>query len=276
MKLATLADGSRDGQLVVVSRDLSLAHLASHIAGTLQQLLDDWNFISPQLEDLYALLNGAKQRHAFAFEPPACLAPLPRTYLFASDTGLARSSQFLPPHGAVDITRLDAGCSAGAAEGASDGPAGWQAHWVALTGDVAAGADADTALDGVRMLLVAATWGARGAVQATAFSPVVVTPDELGGDWQGGKVRRTLTVKREAAAQPLAANNLTNNAGTSTGDAAGFGRRIATLARHQSLGAGSLVAAPGFEAGQGWVAGSRLHVQAGDGSLLGAIALHAT
>ena len=278
MKLATLADGSRDGQLVVVSRDLSLAHLASHIAGTLQQLLDDWNFISPQLEDLYALLNGAKQRHAFAFEPQACLAPLPRAYLFATETGLARSSQFLPPHGAVDMARLDTGRSAGAAEGASAsaGPAGWQAHWVALTGDVAAGADADTALDGVRMLLVAATWGARGAVQATAFSPVVVTPDELGSDWQGGKVLQTLTVKREAAAQPQAASNLSNDAGASPGDAAGFGRRIATLARHQSLGAGSLVAAPGFEAGQGWVAGSRLHVQAGDGSLLGAIALHAT
>jgi fumarylacetoacetate (FAA) hydrolase len=52
MKLATLRDGSRDGQLIVVSRDLSTAHLASDIAGRLQQLLDDWTFIAPQLDDL--------------------------------------------------------------------------------------------------------------------------------------------------------------------------------------------------------------------------------
>ena len=52
MKLATYKDGSRDGQLVVVSRDLASAHYASGIATRLQQVLDDWNFLSPQLEDL--------------------------------------------------------------------------------------------------------------------------------------------------------------------------------------------------------------------------------
>ena len=52
MKLATYQDGSRDGQLVVVSRDLSLAHFASGIATRLQAVLDDWNFLSPQLEEL--------------------------------------------------------------------------------------------------------------------------------------------------------------------------------------------------------------------------------
>ena len=68
MKLATLKDGSRDGQLVVVSRDLSTAHFATGMASTLQRVLDDWNFISPQLEDLYATLNGGKARHAFEFD----------------------------------------------------------------------------------------------------------------------------------------------------------------------------------------------------------------
>jgi fumarylacetoacetate (FAA) hydrolase len=59
MKLATYKDGSRDGQLVVVSRDLTrhTAHFATGIATRLQQVLDDWNFLSPQLEDLYATLN---------------------------------------------------------------------------------------------------------------------------------------------------------------------------------------------------------------------------
>ena len=52
MKLATYRDGSRDGQLVVVSRDLGTAHYATGIAARLQQVLDDWNFLSPQLQDL--------------------------------------------------------------------------------------------------------------------------------------------------------------------------------------------------------------------------------
>ena len=51
MKLATYKDGSRDGQLVVVSRDLGTAHYATGIASKLQQVLDDWNFLSPQLQD---------------------------------------------------------------------------------------------------------------------------------------------------------------------------------------------------------------------------------
>jgi fumarylacetoacetate (FAA) hydrolase len=83
MKLATLKDGSRDGLLAVVSRDLSTAHFATGIATTLQQVLDDWNFVSPPLEDLYATLNGGKARHAFAFDPRQCMAPLPRAYQWA-------------------------------------------------------------------------------------------------------------------------------------------------------------------------------------------------
>ena len=83
MKLATYKDGSRDGQLVVVSRDLGMAHYATGIADTLQQVLDDWNFLSPQLEDLYQTLNSGKARHAFPFDPHNCMAPLPRAYQWA-------------------------------------------------------------------------------------------------------------------------------------------------------------------------------------------------
>jgi fumarylacetoacetate (FAA) hydrolase len=83
MKLATYKDGSRDGQLVVVSRDLSTAHYATGIAQRLQQVLDDWNFLAPQLEDLYQTLNGSKARHAFPFDPKQCMAPLPRAYQWA-------------------------------------------------------------------------------------------------------------------------------------------------------------------------------------------------
>ena len=61
MKLATYKDGSRDGQLLVVSRDLSTAHYATGIADRMQQVLDDWNFISPQLQDLSVSLNQGRE-----------------------------------------------------------------------------------------------------------------------------------------------------------------------------------------------------------------------
>ena len=68
---------------MVVSRDLTSAHYASGIASRLQQVMDDWNFISPQLQDLYQTLNQGKVRHAFPFDPAMCMAPLPRAYQWA-------------------------------------------------------------------------------------------------------------------------------------------------------------------------------------------------
>src|SRR5688500_16028930 len=87
MKLATLNDGTRDGQLIVVSRDLKTAHVADGIAPTLQAALDDWGFIAPQLADLSLLLNEGKTegraRRPFDFDPARCMAPLPRAYQWA-------------------------------------------------------------------------------------------------------------------------------------------------------------------------------------------------
>ncbi len=83
MKLATLKDGSRDGQLVVVSRDLKTAHYAADIAGRLQTVLDDWAFYAPQLQDLFDALNAGRARHPFPFDPKHCMAPLPRAYQWA-------------------------------------------------------------------------------------------------------------------------------------------------------------------------------------------------
>ena len=95
MKLATYKDDSRDGQLVVVSRDLSTAHYATGIANTLQQVLDDWRFMAPQLRDLYELLNTGRARHAFPFEPARCMAPLPRAYQWASGTAFISHAERL-------------------------------------------------------------------------------------------------------------------------------------------------------------------------------------
>jgi hypothetical protein len=118
MKLATYQDGSRDGQLVVVSRDLTMAHYATGIANTLQAVLDDWNFLSPQLEDLSISLNQGRTRHAFAFDPARCMAPLPRIYQWVRQTGQTLALQsggegFLPidpstPQAALELAYLTA------------------------------------------------------------------------------------------------------------------------------------------------------------------------
>src|SRR6476469_1296149 len=83
MKLATLNDGTRDGQLAVVSRDLKTAHIADGIAPTLQRALDDWAFMAPQLDALYDELNAGKARRAFDFDPARCMASLPRAFQWA-------------------------------------------------------------------------------------------------------------------------------------------------------------------------------------------------
>ena len=104
MKLATYNDGSRDGQLVVVSRDLASAHYASGTATRLQQVLDDWNFLSPQLEELSQTLNHGKARHAFAFDPAMCKAPLPRACQWADGSAFINHVELVRK--AVSYTHL--------------------------------------------------------------------------------------------------------------------------------------------------------------------------
>ncbi len=220
MKLATYKDGSRDGQLVVVSRDLSTAHYATGIAQTLQQVLDDWNFLAPQLQDLSVTLNHGKARHAFAFDPAMCMAPLPRAYQWADGSAYlnhvelvraARQSEvpqsfytdplmyqggsddFIGPCDPVVVASEDFGID-------------FEAEIAVVTGDVPMGSSPEQALDGVRLLMLANDVSLRNLIPAelakgfgffqskpaTAFSPVAVTPDELGDAWQGGRVHLTL------------------------------------------------------------------------------------
>ena len=220
MKLATYKDGSRDGQLVVVSRDLSTAHYATGIASRLQQVLDDWNFMSPQLQDLSEALNQGKARHAFAFEPARCMAPLPRAYQWVD------ASAYLNH---VELVRKARGAEVPASlqtsplmyQGGSDdflGPCDdilaaseafgidFEAEIAVITADVSMRASAEQALDGIRLVMLANDVSLRnlmpdelakgfGFVQskpATAFSPVAVTLDELGDAWKGGRLHLTL------------------------------------------------------------------------------------
>jgi fumarylacetoacetate (FAA) hydrolase len=261
MKLATYKDGSRDGQLLVVSRDLQRAHFASGVASRLQQLLDDWNFVSPQLEDLYHTLNQGKARHAFAFEPRQCMAPLPRACqwvvgsAFINHTGLlSRARGDEAPADFLDDPRVYPRVSddfLGACDDACFVNAAWgidfEAGLAVITGDVAIGTPADAALDGVRLLMLANDWSLRqllpaelakgcGLVQskpATAFAPVAVTPDELGSAWRGGRVHLPVDIscngKRVGCIDAGAEMSLH------------FGQLVAHIARTRRLRAGSIV-----------------------------------
>lgn len=206
MKLATYKDGSRDGQLLVVSKDLGLAHYATGIAHSLQQALDDWNFIAPQLEDLYSTLNQGKARHAFAFDPTLCMAPLPRAHQWVQGNAYASHHALTLGTGADKDLTLQWGSSAaflGATDAVvlpGDAPlADFAVGWAAITGDVAQGVATGDAIDGVRLLALVNAWLVPEARQSDApwvsFSPVAVTPDELGEAWSRGRVHLTLQTR---------------------------------------------------------------------------------
>jgi fumarylacetoacetate (FAA) hydrolase len=261
MKLATLKDGSRDGLLAVVSRDMTTAHFATGTATTLQQVLDDWNFVSPQLEDLYATLNGGKARHAFAFDPRHCMAPLPRAYQWADGSAYlnhvelvrkARGAE-VPASFYEDPLMYQGGSDdfLGACDEAVFASTDWgidfESEVAVITGDVDMGTPADTALEAVRLVMLVNDWSLRnlipselakgfGFVQgkpATAFSPVAVTPDELGSAWQGGRVH--LPLRSEWNGRQV---GLTDAGPEMTFH---FGQLIAHVARTRRLRAGSIV-----------------------------------
>ncbi|WP_428420803.1 fumarylacetoacetate hydrolase family protein [Methylibium sp.] len=261
MKLATYRDGSRDGQLVVVSRDLGLAHYASGIASRLQQALDDWNFVSPQLQDLYETLNHGKARHAFAFEPAQCMAPLPRAYQWADGSAYLNH---------VELVRKARGAEVPESfytdplmyQGGSDdflGPRDdivvpsekmgidFESEVAVITGDVAMGTTPEAAIDAVRLLMLANDVSLRHLIPAelakgfgflqskpaTAFSPVAVTPDELGAAWQGGRVHLTLQTHWNGKKVGLC------EAGPEM--SFHFGQLIAHIAKTRRVRAGSIV-----------------------------------
>jgi len=220
MKLATYKDGSRDGQLVVVSRDLASAHYASGVATRLQQVLDDWNFLSPQLEELSQSLNHGKTRHSFPFDPRLCMAPLPRAYQWADGSAFinhvelvrkARGAE-VPESFYTDPLMYQGGSDdfIGACDDivcvSTEHGIDFEAEVAVITGDVPMGTGPEAALEGIRLLMLANDVSLRHLIPAelakgfgffqskpaTAFSPVAVTPDELGAAWQHGRVHLNL------------------------------------------------------------------------------------
>ena len=220
MKLATYKDGSRDGQLVVVSRDLSTAHYATGIANKMQQVLDDWGFIAPQLVDLSETLNQGKTRHTFTFDPAMCMAPLPRAYQWADGSAyinhveLVRAARdaVVPESFYKDPLMYQGGSDdfMGAQDdvvcASEDFGIDFEAEIAVITADVPMQSTPDEALEGIRLVMLVNDVSLRnlianelakgfGFVQskpATAFSPVAVTLDELGDAWDNGRLNLTV------------------------------------------------------------------------------------
>ena len=283
MKLATYKDGSRDGQLVVVARDLRTAHYATGTAHTLQQVLDDWDFIAPQLQDLYLRLNQGRARHAFAFEPARCLAPLPRAFQWL----VAAAG---PGRGGLPQLRQGSGDAfAGPHDDLMLHDEALAPHAIAalavISGDLPAQARPDQALEAIRLLLLANDWCLRGlepgvpgaepppqAWPATAFGPLAVTPDELGPAWQRGRLEAVVELDRNG-----------QRSGRCDAGAAAwhFGQLLSQACRTRSLRAGTVLgAALGAitpesgvqEAALRWGDRVRIEIRGRDGqSLLGAI-----
>ena len=261
MKLATLRDGSRDGQLTVVSRDLSLAHHATAIAGRLQNALDDWSFIAPQLEDLYQTLNEGRARHAFRFDSRVAMAPLPRAYQWADGSAYVNHVELVRKARGADMPNSFWTDPLMYQGGADDllGPhddivcpneefgIDFEAEVAVITDDVAIGTTPAAAAGHIRLLMLvndvslrnlipaelAKGFGFLQSKPATAFSPVAVTPDELGDAWHDAKVHRPLTVhwNERKVGEPNAGDDMTFD----------FTQLIAHVARTRRLSAGSII-----------------------------------
>ncbi len=274
MKLATLKDGSRDGQLVVVSRDLSQAHYATGIANSLQQVLDDWAFMAPQLEDLSVALNQGRARHAFSFDPAQCMAPLPRAFQWADGSAYLNH---------VELVRKARNATVPESfytdplmyQGGSDdfiGPRDpivvpdeaygidFESEIAVITGDVAMQVSPEEALESVRLVMLvndvslrhlipdelAKGFGFLQGKPATAFSPVAVTVDELGDAWQGGRLNGVLQSAWNGRRVGLceAGPEMTFH----------FGQLIAHLAKTRRVRAGSVIGS-GTVSNKDWATG---------------------
>jgi fumarylacetoacetate (FAA) hydrolase len=261
MKLATLKDGTRDGQLAVVARDLKTATLADGVAPTLQHALDDWVFIAPQLEKLSEQLNQGVACRTFAFEPEKCMAPLPRAYQWADGSSYVNH---------VELVRRARGAEMPASfwkdplmyQGGSDdfiGPRDdielaseewgidFEGEVAVVTDDVAMGTTAASAATHIKLLMLVNDISLRNLISeelskgfgffqskpASSFSPVAVTPDELGDAWRDGKLHLPLRASWNGAlvGQPDAGVDMVFS----------FPDLVAHLAKTRNARAGSIV-----------------------------------
>jgi fumarylacetoacetate (FAA) hydrolase len=259
MKLASLK-GGRDGRLVVVSRDLAWCVSADGIAPTLQAALDDWDACEPQLAALAEQLQaGTVARRRFREHEAA--SPLPRAYQWADGSAYlnhvelvrkARGAE-MPPSFWTDPLMYQGGSDGflGPRDPIPLGDPAWgldlEAEVAVVTGDVPMGVSAEAARGRIRLVMLcndvslrnlipdelAKSFGFFQSKPASAFSPVAVTPDELGAAWREGKLHGPMLVALNG--RPF------GRADAGEGMAFDFGQLIAHAAKTRSLAAGTIV-----------------------------------
>lgn len=262
MKLATLKRGGRDGRLALVSRDLTRCLLVPGIAPTLQAALDDWAIVAPRLEDRAALLElNSSNPDVMPFDPAQCAAPLPRAYHWADGSAYvnhvelvrkARGAE-MPESFWTDPLVYQGGSDdlLGARDDVPFAEESWgidlEAEVAVITDDVAAGTSADAAASHIKLLVLVNDWSLRGLIPnelakgfgfyqskpATAFSPVAITPDELGAAWRDSRVHLPLTsrINGEDFGRPEAGVDMTFS----------FAQLIEHVTKTRRLGAGAII-----------------------------------
>lgn len=262
MKLATLKNGTRDGELIVVSRDLTRCVKVPQLARTLQEALDRWPDVAAGLAQISDALNlGSLDTEAQAFDPQHCHSPLPRAYQWADGSAYvnhvelvrkARGAQmpdsfwtdplmyqggsdsFLDPCGDIVAISEDHGVD-------------FEAEIAVVTDDVPMDVSVDAARDHIRLLMLvndvslrnlipnelAKGFGFFQAKPSSAFSPCAITPDELGGAWSGGKLKLPLLsfVDGQPFGKPDAGVDMTFS----------FAQLVAHAAKTRPLAAGSII-----------------------------------
>ena len=260
MKLATLKDGTRDGRLVCVSRDLSRFTPAGSIAGTLQEALDDWRTAEPRLRDLNDRLTlGAIPGEPF--NQADCASPLPRAYQWADGSAYVNhvelvrkarganmpesfwtdplmyqggSDSFLGPRDDIDLADEAWGID-------------FEAEIAVITDDVPMGVSAGNALKHIKLVMLVNDVSLRGLIPSElakgfgffqpkpspAFSPIAASPEELGSAWQDGKLHLPLlsTLNGTPFGRPEAGVDMTFD----------FGTLVAHAAKSRPLGAGTII-----------------------------------
>ena len=260
MKLASLKSG-RDGRLVVVSRDLSRAVGVADIAPTLQAALDRWAETAPKLEERADALERGKAGDAFAFDPQDCAAPLPRAYQWADGSAYvvhvelvrrARGAE-LPRSFWTDPLMYQGGSYnfLGARDGVPAADESWgidfESEIAVITDDTPMGIAAEDAGSHVALLALVNDVSLRNLIPAelakgfgffqskawTSFSPVAVTPDELGDKWDGRSIDLPLVtyLNGELFGRPNARDGMVF----------GFPQLLAHAAKTRPLGAGTIL-----------------------------------
>ena len=274
MKLASLKSG-RDGQLIVVSRDLSRAVSAAAIAPTLQAAMDNWSACEPKLKDLFDALEAGRAGAEFAFDSRQVAAPLPRCYHWADGSAYvthvelvrrARGAE-LPESFWTDPLMYMGASDAfiGANEDVLVESEEWgidfEAEVAVFTDDVPAGIKASQARHHIKLVALVNDVSLRNLIPAelakqfgfyqskpqTSFTPVAVTPDELGDAWDGAKLHLPMlcTLNGTRIGSPNAGVDMTFD----------FGQLIQHAAKSRGLVAGTVIGS-GTVANQGSPDGS--------------------